>query len=444
MSRPRRIAGEVRLIPTLNDGEPSRPLAGRTAAARLGHVVAGSYRLVRFLAAGGSGDVYEAEHLRLGNAFAVKLLRLDGHTASAIRRFRREARAIAKVKSEHVVAIVDCGELEDDTPYLVMELLEGEDLRALLAREHDLPVRRAVQIVLEACSGLERVHAAGLVHRDIKPENLFITRRGSGEDWCKLLDFGVAKMDASQATAHGAIVGTVRYMAPEQLADSSQVSPATDIHALGLVLFECLSGRPAYLGQTVQELMYGVMNSEPPSLAALRPELPQSLVSVVTRCLAKSPSARPQSAEALRRLLSDFVGAAPSVEATLVEAQPPTTMTVSKPGRATRWWVLPIAATLLLVAASYLPVVRRVDTSPAAAVPPVAPSTSPPSPTLLLEPPTLPAAPAGSSNLSPSPSKPSTTGVPSAPSTPRVARPSPRETRQLGVGHFDRANPYEE
>src|SRR5688500_228074 len=205
--------------------------ANSAAQKRVGSIVAGTYRIVRHIGSGGSSHVFEAEHLRLGKTFAMKLLRseIDIGRRSA-QRFRREARAIAKLKSEHVVSVVDCGELDDETPYLVMELLPGQDLRRLLEREGPLPARRAVQLIVEACRGLNAVHETGLVHRDLKPENLYVGRRDSGEDWCKVLDFGVAKMEASQSTAQGAIVGTVRYMAPEQLADSAAVERRTDVY----------------------------------------------------------------------------------------------------------------------------------------------------------------------------------------------------------------------
>jgi serine/threonine protein kinase len=274
------------------------------AEGRIGQLVGGTYRIVRYLGSGGSSHVFAAEHQRLGKAFAVKLLRTELDSGRrAAQRFRREAKAVARLSSEHVVSVIDCGELDDGTPYLVMELLEGEDLRSLLNREGSLPARRAVQLVIEACRGLTVVHEAGLVHRDLKPENLFITKRATGADWCKVLDFGVAKMEASLSTAQGAIIGTVRYMAPEQLSDGAAVGPATDVYALGAVLYECLSGKPAHCGDSIQRVMFGVMNSEPEALAQLCPSLPDSLVAVVAGCLSKDPKGRPQTAAALAQAL---------------------------------------------------------------------------------------------------------------------------------------------
>jgi serine/threonine protein kinase len=161
-----------------------------------------------------------------------------------------------------------------------------------------------VQLIIEACRGLTVVHEGGLVHRDLKPENLFITRRAGGEDWCKVLDFGVAKMEASLSTAQGAIVGTVRYMAPEQLSDGAAIGPATDVYALGAILYECLCGKAAHAGETVQEVMFSVMNGEPEALEKLQPALPPELVAVVRRCLVKHPGKRPPGPAELERLLA--------------------------------------------------------------------------------------------------------------------------------------------
>ena len=296
--------------------------ASATVTRSIGAVVAGTYRLTRHIGSGGSSHVFEAEHVRLGKPFAVKLLRPElDPTRQTARRFRREARAIARLNSEHIVSVVDCGELDDHTPYIVMELLQGEDLRSLLKRELRLPARRAVPIIVEACRALIEAHAAGLVHRDLKPENLFITRRATGEDWCKVLDFGVAKMDASLSTTQGAIVGTVRYMSPEQLADGAKVDAATDIHALGAILYECLSGRAAHSGESIQEAMFSVLNKHPRPLD----DVPPALGALVLRCLAKDPAQRPASARVLAAELGRSLSLKATVpaERTVTEEAPP-------------------------------------------------------------------------------------------------------------------------
>jgi serine/threonine-protein kinase len=154
---------------------------------------------------------------------------------------------------------------------------------------------------------LSVVHDAGLMHRDLKPENLFITRRATGEDWCKVLDFGVAKMEASLTTAQGAVVGTVRYMAPEQLSDGASVGPTTDVYALGAILYECLSGKAPYDGSSVQELMYKIMNEPVPELETEL--LPERLRDIVSACLTRQQRSRPQSAATLAKRLQECVQA---------------------------------------------------------------------------------------------------------------------------------------
>src|SRR5262245_2380805 len=207
-----------------------------------GLVVADTYRLCERIGAGGMADVYEAEHVRLGNRVALKVLRTNARADSkGFDRFRHEARRVAALSSEHVVKVFDCGELPNGMPYLVMERLWGEDLRSLLAREGRLPVRRAVKLAIGACRGLSVVHAARLVHRDLKPANLFVVRTAAS-DCCKILDFGVAKALVSDATAGGALLGTVRYMAPEQLEDAASARATADIYAVGAILYECLTG----------------------------------------------------------------------------------------------------------------------------------------------------------------------------------------------------------
>ncbi len=277
----------------------------RRCSTRCGELIGGTYRLLERIGSGGMGEVYSAEHTRLGRQFAVKLLRADGET-KAIERFRREAKAIARAQNEFVVAVVDCGETTDGTPYLVMELLLGEDLRCLLERLSPLPIPRVVSLICDACEGVAAVHRAGLVHRDLKPGNLFVTRRSTGEDWCKVLDFGVAKMECSTSTAEGALVGTVKYMAPEQLLDGASAGSQVDIYALGAILYESLSGVAPHSGASVQELMFKIMNEEPVLLDERRREVPAGLASAVQRALSKQPADRFATAQEFARVITPF------------------------------------------------------------------------------------------------------------------------------------------
>ena len=269
-------------------------------------VVAGTYRVLGRLGAGSMGEVFDAEHIRLGNRVAVKFLR-EGALADprAVKRFQSEARAVAGVQSEHVVRVVDCGELPDGRPYLVMERLFGEDLRSLLARTGTLPLPRVVRLIADACQGLAAVHAAGVIHRDLKPANLFVTRRTGAPEICKILDFGVAKTTASEATQQGHLLGTLRYMAPEQLEDSSSTTARTDLYALGAILYECLTGAPVHTGSTLQRTMFAILNAAPRPISEFR-AVPRGIEQLVFRALSKNPDDRPSTAKDFLRALRPF------------------------------------------------------------------------------------------------------------------------------------------
>ncbi len=254
------------------------------------HLIADTYRLISRIGAGAMGIVYEAEHVRLGRRVAVKFLRADQEpTSSSVRRFLREARIIAGVESAYVVSILDCGQLPGGTPYLVTELLRGQSLRSRLKSAGTLEIGETVQIAHDACMGLSAVHSTDVVHRDLKPENLFLSRREGDRLTCKLLDFGVAKLASSSSTAHGGIVGTVAYMAPEQILDSSHVGPQADLYSLGAILFECLTGRVPYDGTSAHAIMFKAMHSPTPDPRALRPALPLPLAEVVKTALRPDP-----------------------------------------------------------------------------------------------------------------------------------------------------------
>ncbi|HEX2876809.1 MAG TPA: serine/threonine-protein kinase [Polyangiaceae bacterium] len=272
------------------------------------------YRVTELLGSGGMGEVYEAEHLRLGRRFAIKVLknRVDQQT---IERFEREARAIARLDSEFVVGVVDAGVLPDETPFLVMERLVGSDLRALLTEYGQLPIRRAVACIEQACRGIAAAHRASVVHRDLKPENLFVVSREDGVEQCKVLDFGVAKLQTSEFTQQGAVIGTIKYMAPEQLTDSASVGPATDIYALGAILFECLTGAAPHDAASVQQTMFKILNQPVPSVRVERPDVPAALDALLQRAMARDPGERFRRVDDFARALRPF-GAAPSESST--------------------------------------------------------------------------------------------------------------------------------
>ncbi len=278
---------------------------------RIGSDIGGKYRIVRFLAEGGMGSVYEAFHVVVKRRFAVKFLRADlNQRRDALLRFQREAQAAGALESENIAAAVDFGIAEDGSPYIVMEYLVGRDLAGLIDSEGPLPIQRAADIVLQACAGIKEAHAAGVVHRDLKPENLFLCRRSDGSDLVKILDFGIAKLQASNAgnavTGTGGIVGTPSYMSPEQASGSTLIDERTDVYALGVILYQLLSGRTPHPGDSYNAIIYHITTQPSLPLVCEGRDFPQGLIDVVERVLSRSPLDRPASAEELSKLLSPY------------------------------------------------------------------------------------------------------------------------------------------
>ncbi len=214
-----------------------------------GDVLGGRYALVRQLGEGAMGCVYEARHMATGRRLALKVIhrRLAADEA-LVRRFQAEARAAGRIESEHVAQVVDVDtDAASGVPYLVMEYLVGEDVEALLRRLGPLPPALAARIAAQACFGLERAHAAGIVHRDVKPANLFLAEKDTGERVVKVVDFGVAKLGGDEApgsalTRTGGLVGSPLYMSPEQARGVRDIDARTDVWSLGVVLYQMLAG----------------------------------------------------------------------------------------------------------------------------------------------------------------------------------------------------------
>ena len=262
-----------------------------------GEVIGGKYRVERMLGQGGMGAVVEAMHLQLEEPVALKVMLTSPDVRpDAVQRFLREGRAASKIKSEHVARVLDVGTLPGGMPYLVMELLEGEDLSSRLARVGPLPVTEAVGHALDACDALAEAHAKGIIHRDIKPSNLFLASRAVGRPCLKVLDFGVSKIASGTSdgllTSSRTIIGTPFYMAPEQMRASNQVDARADVWSLGATLYELLAGNPPFLADDITVLVARVLHDEPPPLATLRSGLPARLIEVIARSLAKDPAQR--------------------------------------------------------------------------------------------------------------------------------------------------------
>lgn len=257
-----------------------------------------TYLLGEELGRGGMGALYVARHRRLRRDVAVKVLHAAFATHElALARFFREAEALARVRSPHVVQVLDALRVPDGRPALVVELLEGEDLQARLARVQRLPIDETLALAIELCRGLSAAHAVGVVHRDLKPSNVFLDARAGV---AKLIDFGVAHLDGDAAlTRTGTVVGTPAYMAPEQVRGSAGVDGRADVYGVGAVLYRCLTGRAPYEGSTPTAVLSQVLERSPEPPRAITPELPAEVESLVMRAMARDPDTRFSSAEEL-------------------------------------------------------------------------------------------------------------------------------------------------
>ena len=289
--------------------------------------VLGTYRIVRLIAEGGMGRVYEAEHQKLGRRVALKLLHAEyAGNATALARFFREARAVNQIRHENIVEINDFVEEPGGDSYYIMELLEGESLGQRL-KGGPLPLASTLKIGLQIASALAKVHEAEIVHRDIKPDNIYLIERGEQRDFVKVLDFGIVKLlgegaeAALDVTKPGAILGTPEYMSPEQAA-VMPVDHRADIYGIGLLLYEMLTGKRPLTGESFGDLLVQRLTGEiarPSSLGAAL-KIPPDLEALIMACLQRSPDKRPQTArevlQALRSVIAAEEGAAPAGHAT--------------------------------------------------------------------------------------------------------------------------------
>jgi serine/threonine-protein kinase len=263
---------------------------------REGQVLAGKYRVERVLGQGGMGVVVAAMHQQLEQRVALKFLLPEVEDQDTRARFLREAKAAVRLKSEHVARVLDVGTLDVGSPYIVMEFLEGRDLAALLEEQGKLPLDAAVEYTLQACEAIAEAHAAGIVHRDLKPANLFLTRRNDSSPCVKVLDFGISKMATPESphgvTQNAAMLGTPQYMSPEQLRSSRDVDMRSDIWAMGMILYELLTGAVAFHAETLPELCAAILTREPTPLLDLAPHLPPAIDAIVRRALEKDPARR--------------------------------------------------------------------------------------------------------------------------------------------------------
>jgi serine/threonine-protein kinase len=287
---------------TTNDAPPS----SSSPPVEVGAILAGKFRVDRVLGAGGMGVVLEATHLALHQRVAIKFLNQRGReNPDAVARFQREGRAAAKLRSKHVVRVMDVGALDDGQPYLVMELLEGRDLASVL-KDGPLGVEEALDVMLQACDAVAEAHKAGIVHRDLKPGNIFLTTDNNGAKLVKVLDFGISKVDddALSLTNTSEFLGSPLYMSPEHLRAARDVDPRSDVWSLGVILYEMLTGRRPFTGTTVPELVFNVLDTSPEAITTIRDDVPAHVAHAIEKCLAKERADRVASVAELVQMLA--------------------------------------------------------------------------------------------------------------------------------------------
>jgi eukaryotic-like serine/threonine-protein kinase len=324
------------------------PAEEENAAFAQGVTVANKYVVERTLGSGGLGVVVVARHLELDQRVAIKYLKAEARrNPSFVERFRREARLTAQIRSEHVVRVHDVGESEATGPYLVMEYLEGKDLGHAIEDGGGQPTVRAVDYLLQACDALAEAHALGIVHRDLKPENLFLAQRPNQSPILKIIDFGVSKMTPKQGdgswsrmTSDNERFGTPVYMSPEQLRSAAAVDCRADLWALGVILFELVSGKLPFDGEDVPQLCTSILMGEPAKLSAMRPNIPHGFEAVISKCLQKEPRFRFRNVAELAQELAPFGPPDADqrvrrIKSTVVQSglsiRPPTPLTISGP-----------------------------------------------------------------------------------------------------------------
>jgi serine/threonine-protein kinase len=305
------------------------------------------YVVERVLGEGGMGIVVLARHEELDRKVAIKLVRrglLDDD--EAVQRFQLEARALASLGGDHVVRVLDVGRMQQGTPFMVMEYLQGADLGQIAKERGVLPIPEVVGWVLQAIAGLAEAHRAGIVHRDLKPGNLFLARRADGSELVKVLDFGIAKSLAGgpALTKEGFVMGSPSYMSPEQLQSSKKLDARTDIWALGAILYRLIGGEPPFGGKSLEQRLSAILAGRRRPLSALRPDVPPELERVIDGCLIPDADSRIPNLSVLAQRLAPFGPRAP----TFADDAPPSVPPASNLARATPAWKIALVALIVI------------------------------------------------------------------------------------------------
>ena len=291
----------------------------------LGQIYADKYRIVRLLGEGAMGAVYEAENTRIRRRVAIKILHPQiAQKADTLRRFEREAQAAGRIGSQHIVEVLDLGELADGSRFMVLEYLDGTTLDQRIRSRGRLTPEEATPIVAQLLEGLGAAHKAEIIHRDLKPANIYLCPKPGGVDFVKILDFGVSKFnvlnDEMSMTSTGAVLGTPYYMSPEQAKGSRAVDPRSDLYAVGVILYECITGQVPFSAETFNELIFRIVLESPPPVESFVPSLDPAFTAIIHKAMAREAGDRFQTAEEFRSILmywSERAAAGPGAPAAL-------------------------------------------------------------------------------------------------------------------------------
>jgi len=281
------------------NGQPYSTLIGKTIDSK--------YLVQSVLGEGGMAVVYRAHHLQMERVVVIKVMQgwLTSNKTS-VERFEREGKLTAKLNHPNIVAVYDVGSIDGREPYIVMEYIKGEALADRIHNGGPLDFDTTANIIIQICHGLEEAHSSGIIHRDLKPDNVLLQTKSDRPDWVKIVDFGISNMvqGAKRLTKTGRMVGTPEYIAPEQLKDKP-IDIRTDLYAVGIMIFEMLTGRVPFDGESAESILMKHLLEEPPPMSTIRPELSgeNPFDAVVNKLLKKAPEERYQTAEELRHVI---------------------------------------------------------------------------------------------------------------------------------------------
>ncbi|MEP7052031.1 MAG: protein kinase [Pseudomonadota bacterium] len=269
-----------------------------------GQIIQDKYRIVRIIGQGGMGEVYEGENVAISRRVAIKVLLGEAAlNADIVQRFEREAQAAGRIGNDHILEVLDLGALPSGDRFMVMEFLDGEPLNGRIERLRQLSPAQAVPLVLQALAGLSAAHRAGIIHRDLKPENLFVLKQKAGvTDYVKIIDFGISKFsqlssEGMKMTKTGSVMGTPYYMSPEQANGSREADARSDLYAMGVIMYECVTGAVPFDGKTFNELLFKIVLSDAPRPSALNPNLDSAFEAIIMKAMAREAAARYQTCE---------------------------------------------------------------------------------------------------------------------------------------------------